>query len=66
MRVFRQVEIAHVCIATITQYICSLTDLQQISQDSSAGEVEPPVADTGPSTSQQPVPPQSEYQQLHM
>jgi len=47
-------------------YIHSVTDFQQISQDSSAGEVEPPVADTGPSTSQQPVPPQSEYQQLHM
>lgn len=31
----------------------------QISQDSSAGEVEPPVADTGPSTSQQPVPSQN-------
>jgi len=34
--------------------------LQQISQDSSAGEVDPPVADTGPSTSQQPTTPQGE------
>jgi hypothetical protein len=66
MRALRQVKIAHSCIAAITWYIRCLTDLQQISQDSSAGEVEPPVADTGPSTSQQPVPTQSEYQQLHV
>ncbi|XP_069686532.1 protein bric-a-brac 1 isoform X1 [Periplaneta americana] len=31
----------------------------QISQDSSAGEVDPPIADTGPSTSQQPSTPQA-------
>jgi hypothetical protein len=66
VRILRQVKIAHICIAGITWYIRCVTDLQQISQDSSAGEVEPPVADTGPSTSHQPVPPQSEYQQLHM
>jgi len=66
MRALRQVKIADICITAITWYMYCLTDLQQISQDSSAGEVEPPVADTGPSTSQQPVPQQSEYQQLHM
>jgi len=66
MRALRQVKIAHICITTITWYIRCLTDFQQISQDSSAGEVEPPLADTGPSTSQQPVPPQSEYRQLQM
>ena len=38
-------------------------DLQQISQDSNAEDVEPPVSDTGPSTSQQPATAQSEYQQ---
>jgi hypothetical protein len=36
------------------------SDLQQISQDSSAGEADPPVADTGPSTSQQSAAPQGE------
>jgi hypothetical protein len=66
MRALRHVKISHVNIAAITWCIHCLTDLQQISQDSSAGEVEPPLADTGPSTSQQPVPPQSEYQQLRM
>ncbi|XP_021915343.1 protein tramtrack, alpha isoform isoform X1 [Zootermopsis nevadensis] len=32
----------------------------QISQDSSAGEVDPPIADTGPSTSQQSATPQAQ------